>query len=171
MYLTWKKNKRYEKLKASFFIDQLFFPPPTIIVCVMEELLIPTSFCRVVNVVVVVVIKLFLSTKTSTTECFRDLDWTLAIVARWLFSGHFWPLLKREIFFEETWAIAKYWLEPIVKASFKLSLSKLLILTVEVVEEEENEKPKWQKRPSPGIWIAFEGSLFILVLVVVAHSK
>ena len=33
--------------------------------------------------------------------CIRDLDLTLGKEARWLFYGHFWPLLKLAIFFRQ----------------------------------------------------------------------
>ena len=37
----------------------------------------------------------------SSTECIWELDWTLANVAKWLLSCHFWPLLMWATFYSE----------------------------------------------------------------------
>ena len=42
-----------------------------------------------------------------TTECVRDLDWTLVIEARWLFLCHFLLISKRVVFIKAAVAVRK----------------------------------------------------------------
>ena len=54
------------------------------------------------------------------TECIKDLDWTLEKEVRWLFSGHFWTLLKWVAFFEAALAVSKVGLG--LKSNYQLKL-------------------------------------------------
>ena len=65
-----------------------------------------------------------------TSLCVRDSDLTLVNVAKWLFLGHFWVLLKRVVFFEAAGAISKIGSGLKSKLQIKFSLPKYLIHTV-----------------------------------------
>jgi len=79
------------------------------------------------------------------TECLRSINWSLiGYCSELLFVSHFWPLLKRVIFFEAAGAVEKK-IGSSFKSNFRsLKLVKIRILTVYMcvcvcVSEQVNE--------------------------------
>ena len=62
--------------------------------------------------------------KNKFNVCIRDLDLTLEREARWLFFGHFWPLLNWVVFFEAAGAVPKMGMCLKSNLQIKLSLSE-----------------------------------------------
>ena len=60
------------------------------------------------------------------THCIRNLRWTCLKEVRWLFSSHFWPLLKCVFIFWKQLGSSKNWLK--LNRQIKVSLYKSLFL-------------------------------------------
>ena len=60
------------------------------------------------------------------THCIRNLRWTCFKEVRWLFSSHFWPLLKCVFIFWKQLGSSKNWLK--LNRQIKVSLYKSLFL-------------------------------------------